>query len=60
MKVSEFIKNTLDCNDVNSLGREFLREYYTILLKKADKHKKIVQTNRNIGFIGIHKNLIKG
>lgn len=60
MRVSEFIKTTLDSEDVNNGGTKFLREYYNLLLRKADEHKKIVQTNKDIGFIGIHKTIIKG
>lgn len=57
INVPHFIKEALDYNNGNNSYAVFLREYYRSLIRKADLHKKVVQTNRDDGFITIHKNM---
>lgn len=46
MNIPHIIREALDSNDDNHMTA-FLRNYYQELLRKADGHKIIVQTNRD-------------
>lgn len=59
MEVSKYIKKSLN-DQYYDKNVTFLREYYTLLLNKADEHKRIVQTNKDVGFITIDKKIING
>ena len=52
---SHMIKEALDVNEGQNPMANFLQIYYGELLRKADEHKKIVQTNQDEGFIQLHK-----
>jgi hypothetical protein len=55
MNIPHYIKEALEYNDGNNQMSIFLRQYYTALLNKADQQKKIVQTNKDDGFIEIYE-----
>ena len=57
--VRNLIKEALDDENYYNPSASFLRNYYDMLLRKANEHKNIVQTNRDDGFIEIHKNISK-
>lgn len=52
--VPYLIREALNLNGGNNRIALFLRSYYTELLKKANEHHMVVQTNRDRGFIEIY------
>lgn len=53
--IPHYIKEALDYNDGNNHTSQFLRSYYKELLKKANDHHIVIQTNEDDGFVEILK-----